>query len=116
MMWIFLSIWKIWLRPHIPSGDEQYLNQNSDYIFDQEKLHTFELDIPESALDLLNDDPAAEEYVEGSLTFEGETISPVGIRYKGSIGAFVGCVSGTDWANPSGHKTCTKLTMKIKIK
>lgn len=97
------------------TGDEKYLNQNSDYIFDQEKLHTFELILPQSALDEINDDPTAENYVEGSLTFQGETISPIGIRYKGSIGAFVGCVSGNNWANPSGHKTCTKLSMKIKI-
>lgn len=100
---------------NIPTGDEQYLTQNSDYIFNQEKLHTFELNLPQSALDKINEDPTAEEYVEGSLTFDGETISPIGIRYKGSIGAFVDCVSGTDWANPSGYKTCTKLSMKIKI-
>jgi len=87
----------------------------SDYIFDQEQLHTFELTLPEADLARIDADPAAEEYVEGSLTFEGKTMSPVGIRYKGSIGAFVGCVSGRDWANPSGRKTCTKLSMKIKI-
>lgn len=99
----------------IPIGEEKYLNLDSDYIFDQDKLPTFELTLSEEALQFLNADPAAEEYVEGSLTFEGETISPVGIRYKGSIGGFVGCVSGSDWSNPSGSKTCTKLSMKIKF-
>ncbi len=99
----------------IPSGDEQYLNFDSDYIFDQNKLPTFELNLPETALAEIDADPAAEEYVEGSITFEGETVSPVGIRYKGSIGAFVNCLSGNDWSNPSGFKTCTKLSMKIKI-
>ena len=63
----------------------------------------------------INSDPVAEEYVEGSLTYNGETISPIGIRYKGSVGAFVGGVSGPDWTNPSGHKTATKLSMKFKI-
>ena len=99
----------------IPTGDEQYLNLKSDYIFDQNTLHTYHLLLPQAALDEINSDPAAEQYVEGVLIFEGDTISPVGIRYKGSIGAFVGCVSGTDFANPSGKKTCTKLSMKIKI-
>ena len=74
----------------VPSGDEKYLSTKSDYIFDQDRLHTFELDLPEASLAALDDDPTAEEYVEGSLTFEGETISPVGIRYKGSVGAWVG--------------------------
>jgi len=96
-------------------GGKNYLNLDSEYIFDQGKLLTFELNLPEASLEFLDDDPAAEEYVEGSLSFEGETIGPVGIRYKGSIGAYVGCLSGTNWANPSGFKTCTKLSMKVKI-
>ena len=97
------------------SGDERFLNEPSSYIFDQSKLSTFEINLPQKHLNQLDSDPAAEVYVEGSLTFEGETISPVGIRYKGSIGAFVDCVSGPDFSNPSGKKTCTKLSMKVKI-
>ena len=99
----------------VPKGDEKYLNDDSDYIFDQERLPTFELNLPGSALAKLDTDPTAEEYVEGSLTFEGETISPVGIRYKGSVGAWAGGVSGTNPFMPSGHKTRTKLSMKVKI-
>ena len=99
----------------IPTGNENYLNLKSDYIYDQDKLHTFELTLSPSSLASIDANPAAEQYVEGSLTFEGETVSPVGIRYKGSIGAFVGCVSGSDWTNPSGRKTCTKLSMKVKV-
>ena len=98
-----------------PTGNEQYLQLGSEYIFDQEKLHTFEILIPKDNLTQINEDPAAEEYVEAALVFQGDTISPIGIRYKGSIGAFVNCLSGTDWAQPSGHKICTKLSMKIKI-
>jgi len=88
---------------------------SSDYIFDQAKLHTFELNLPAESLAQIDADPSAEEYVKGDLIFKGQTIGPVGIRYKGSIGAFVGCLSGTNWARPSGFKTCTKLSMKIKI-
>lgn len=99
----------------IPRGDENYLQHESDYIFDQHKLPTFELRIPGSALAQIDADPAAESYVEGSLTFEGETISPVGIRYKGSVGAWIGGLSDPNWFEPSGHKICTKLSMKIKV-
>ena len=98
-----------------PTGNEQYLNKDSDYIFDQNAIHTFELNVPAHLLAQIDSDPAAEQYVEGSLTFAGETISPVGVRYKGSVGAFVNCLTGTDWSNPSGSKTCTKLSMKVKI-
>ncbi len=99
----------------VPNGDEKYLTLNSDYIFDQNKLLTFHLNIPASAFAQIDDDPTAEEYVEGMLSFEGDTISPVGVRYKGSLGAFAGCLSGINIFNPSGHKTCTKLSMKVKI-
>ena len=107
---------KNFVVPNIQTvGTENYLNVNSDYIFDQESLHTFELKIPESSLKKIDSDPTKEEYVEGILIFQGDTLSPVGIRYKGSVGAFVGCTSGKDWSNPSGKKICTKLSMKVKI-
>ena len=97
------------------NGDEEFINFDSNYIFDQKSLHTFELKIPGSALKKIDSDPAKEEYVEGVLIFKGDTLSPIGIRYKGSIGAFIGCVSGKDPFKPSGKKTCTKLSMKVKI-
>jgi hypothetical protein len=98
-----------------PKGDEQYLNLGSEFIFDQNVLHTFELKIPKEDLEKIDSDPVAEQYVEGMLIFKGDTISPVGIRYKGSIGAFVGCVDGPNIFEPSGKKICTKLSMKVKI-
>ena len=98
-----------------PKGDEQYLNLGSEFIFDQNVLHTFELKIPKEDLEKIDSDPVAEQYVEGMLIFKGDTISPVGIRYKGSIGAFVGCVDGPNVFEPSGKKICTKLSMKVKI-
>ena len=89
--------------------------RDSNYIFDQDQLHTFELVLPQAALDELNADPMAEEYVEGELVFEGETIGPVGIRYKGSVGAWVGCVGEGAIFADGGAKACTKLSMKVKI-
>lgn len=97
------------------NAEPRYASGDSSYLFDQDKLHTFELTLSNDALLTLDADPTAEEYVEGSLTFEGETIETVGIRYKGSVGAFVGCLSGPDPLNPSGSKTCTKLSMKVKV-
>lgn len=94
---------------------ENYLNFDSDFIFDQDVLPTFELNLPDESLQLIDSDPAAEQYVEASLTFNGETLDRVGLRYKGSIGAFVNCLSGSDFFEPSGFKTCQKLSMKVKI-
>lgn len=91
------------------------VGDDSSYIFDQNELRTYELNLSEEALAEIDADPTAEEYVEGSMTFEGTTIEPVGIRYKGSVGAFVGCVDGPQPLEPSGSKVCTKLSMKVKI-
>ena len=88
-----------------------YLVKNSDYIFDQNSLHTFELRLPDSSLAFLDSEPSAEIYTEGKLIFQGDTLNSVGIRYKGSNGAWWGCTSG----NGPGFKTCTKLSMKVKI-
>ena len=98
-----------------PNGSEQYLNSSSDFIFDQNELRTFELKLTEKDLEKIDNDPTAEQYVEGMLIFEGDTISPVGIRYKGSVGAWVGCVDGPNLFEPSGKKICTKLSTKVKI-
>lgn len=92
-----------------------YGSGSSDHIYDQSLVHTFELTLSDDALAFLDADPAAEEWVTGSLTFDGETLDGVGIRYKGSIGAFVGCLSNPDFSRPSGSKTCTKLSMKVKV-
>lgn len=99
----------------IPMGNEEYLSIGSDYIFNQDSLFTFEIIIPEAALMQLDADPTAEKYVEAAFRFKGETIAPIGVRYKGSVGAFQGCVTGLTFGKPSGRKKCTKLSMKVKI-
>ena len=91
-----------------------FADRSTDELFDPASLHTFEFTVAESDLQFLDSDPTAEEYVPATMTFEGETIE-VGLRYKGSIGAFVGCVDGPNLFDPSGAKSCTKLSMKVKI-
>jgi hypothetical protein len=83
-------------------------------LFDPDSLRTFELRLDEDDLAFIDADPKAEQYVPGELIFEGQRIKPVGIRYKGSTGSFVGCLSGS-YFPPTGSKICPKLGMKIKI-
>lgn len=97
------------------AASPRYAEGDSEELFDQTKLHEFRIDVPADSLATLDADPSAEEYVEGSLTFDGETLTGVGVRYKGSVGAFVGCTSGPNPLTPSGPKTCTKLSLKVKI-
>ncbi len=95
-------------KPTEPSED------GSEYLFDQDALRTFELTLSEADLAFLDKDPLAEQYVPGSLRFEGEELTDVGIRYKGSVGSFTGCLSG-NFFPPTGSKNCPKLNIKVKI-
>ena len=57
------------------------------HVFDQDVLHTFDVEIAPDDLAMADSNPGAEEYVPGRFTFEGTTYE-VGYRYKGSLGAF----------------------------
>jgi hypothetical protein len=98
-----------------PVALARYESESSDVLFDPAVVHTFAIDLDVDKLAELDADPTAEEYVEGSLTFDGETIGPIGVRYKGSVGAFLFCTNGLNAFDPSGAKTCTKLSMKLKM-
>ena len=69
----------------IRNSYNEYSYKNSDkaeYIYDQNKLHRFDIWLTNENLSKIDADPAAEQYVEGSLVFEDEVISKIGIRYK----------------------------------
>ncbi len=88
------------------------------YIYDQSAFRTFELRLSPENLALLDADPTAEQYVEGTVLFEGVEYGPVGIRYKGSYGAWVFCTANSTPQNPlgvGGAKTCPKLSMKVSF-
>ena len=85
---------------------------DATYIYDQQALRTYELVLSPEDLALIDSAPREEMYVQGALRFEGQEYGPVGIRYKGSVGAFRGCISTEDG---SGAKSCTKLSMKVKF-
>ncbi|MDD9936877.1 MAG: CotH kinase family protein [Myxococcales bacterium] len=86
-------------------------DDRATYIYDQDELRTYELLLDPQKLAQIDADPRAEEYVQGMLRFEGRDYGPLGIRYKGSVGAFRGCVTTAD----PGVKSCTKLSMKVKF-
>ena len=104
-------------EPVVPTEVVANPQDEASYIYDQNELRTYELELGQADLDFLNADPAAEQYVPGALIFEGQRYEDVGVRYKGSVGAFRRCVG--DGGGPigmvSGPKTCPKLSMKVKF-
>lgn len=100
--------------PGSPIGEP---DDEAAFIYDQDSFLTFDLRLTAENLAFLNDDPTAEQYVEGSVIFDGVEYGPVGIRYKGSYGAWVGCTEAA-MDNPlgvGGAKTCPKLNIKVSF-
>ncbi len=92
-------------------------NDEAAFLYDQDQFRTYELIIDEADLAFLDADPAAEQYVPGVLRFEGQDYG-VGVRYKGSLGAWVGCTEAASDEDPfavGGAKTCPKLGMKVSF-
>ncbi|HEX2675406.1 MAG TPA: CotH kinase family protein, partial [Polyangiales bacterium] len=88
---------------------------DAQFLWDDTQLRTFELTIAQSDLDAINAAPADEQFVPAAFKVGNETVQNAAVRYKGSIGAFYGCVSGGTFWQPSGMKTCKKLSMKVSF-
>jgi len=58
------------------------------YIFDPNALRTYNLIVADADLAIIDANPAAEQTVRAMLEFEGQQFGPVGVRYKGSVGAW----------------------------
>lgn len=88
---------------------------DASYVFDGTQVRTFEIEVSPENLAMLDANPAAEQYVTGTLKFEGKTYEGVGVRYKGSKGSFlVPCTAATSLLQPPGPKT-GKCSIKIDI-
>lgn len=93
------------------SGDE------AAYLFDDTVVRTYAIEISDDNLASIDASPAREEYVSGAIVIDGERIDSVGIRYKGGVGSFTGCVGRGPGGilDVSGPKICPKLGMKISF-
>jgi spore coat protein CotH len=95
----------------MPSGPGTVVAEPADeaaHIYDPTMVHTFDVEISAEDLELVDSNPAAEEYVPARLTFEGESYD-IGYRYKGSIGAFQAPCTGA-----GGRKT-GKCSIKLSF-
>lgn len=77
-------------------------------VFDLNTVRTYDITLSAAALATLNNDPVAEQYVQGSVTVDGVTYGPIGVRYKGFFGVLRSCFF-------TGENTCAKLSYKLKF-
>ena len=100
------------VAPAATSGPGTVVVQPEDdasYIYDPDRIYTFDVEIDPTDLQRVDEDPKAEQYVAARLRFEDATYE-VGYRYKGSVGAFrPPCTTGFD-GGPRGGKCSVKLS------
>jgi hypothetical protein len=100
-----------------PPGVGDGSTDEAAHLFDDSVVRTYSIELSEENLEFLDAAPAREEYVSGAIVIDGERIGPVGVRYKGSVGSFTGCVGGGagGLTDVSGPRTCPKLGIKISF-
>jgi spore coat protein H len=82
-------------------------------VFGQESIRTYDITVAASDLARIDQNPAAEEYIPGSIAVDGNPIGEIGFRYKGSVGAFLSpCTATTSIGKTTGAKT-GKCSIKV---
>jgi spore coat protein H len=82
---------------------------DADLLFDAPNVPIFDLTLPPETWATMQKEALEEEYAEANLSFEGEDLGAVGLRFKGSWGSLSLCL------DEEGNILCPKLGMKIKF-
>jgi len=85
---------------------------DADTLFDAATIPVFEVELPEEDWQWLQKNAILEEYVEAVLTYEGEDMGTVGLRFRGSVGSLTVCF---DEQGNLDTDYCAKLAMKLKF-
>lgn len=84
----------------------------SHFVFSQEVVRNYEMEVDPEAWAQINERAYLEEYIEGTLRFEGQTIEHVGIRFKGFRGSLYNCFDFDDQGRVL-RRTCSRLPIKL---
>ncbi len=91
-----------------PGTDAAADGPGSEYIFDPERLHHFDVEMADADWRWLKDNAVLEEYRPATLVFEGHRIENAAIRFKGDYGSLYSCFR-------RGEQICPKLSMKVSV-
>lgn len=79
-------------------------------LFTNDTIPTIQLNLTPSDWQTLNDTAVQELYVPGQATLLDETVTNIGIRYKGAFGSLYAC-----FTNGIRNGNCDKLAIKLKF-
>jgi spore coat protein CotH len=88
-------------------------DDESAAFFNDKRVHDFDLQVAPEDLALIDSDPSAEIYVDAVVRLDGESLGTIGLRYKGSAGAFLApCTAAALPGQERGPKV-GKCSMKL---
>lgn len=101
----------------IPEGDPGHVvampEDESAAFFRDTHVHDIDLTVDPEDLALIDSDPSAEAYVDANVVVDGESLNTIGLRYKGSAGAFLApCTAATLPSEMRGPKV-GKCSIKL---
>lgn len=91
--------------PAADAGD----TRSSDYVFDLEALHHFDVEVSAADWAFLKADPRREEFVPATLIFEGVRYEEAALRFKGGYGTLESCF------DDQNVQVCPKLSLKVSM-
>jgi len=102
----------------IPQGDPGSVkampDDESAAFFNDKEVHELDLRVSTDDLALIDSDPSAEQYVNADMQLDGESVGTVGLRYKGSAGAFLApCTAATLPGERARGAKVGKCSMKL---
>jgi spore coat protein CotH len=81
----------------------------ASFIFDPQKLRTFNIIVAQADLSRINAMPSNEQLVPAMVEFEGKSYGPYKVRYKGSTGSFQYPCTMDSPSSPKAGKCSMKL-------
>ena len=99
----------VFLIQHPEGSPAEQPPGGADYVFEQENLRTFQLEIDSDGWEGLKANPLEDQYGPATMIYEGLRYGPVGARFKGAWSTLIGCF------DEDGKQTCEKLSMKLRF-
>ena len=96
--------------PPTTTGDGGVMPSQTERLFDDgAPVWHFDIEIAADDLTWLDANATLEEYVPGTVIFEGERFENAGVRYKGAFGSLHSCF------DDMGRLLCSKLSLKVSF-
>lgn len=80
-----------------------------DYLWDQTKLRTFNLEVKAADWKWLTENVLQEKYVPATMVFDGKRYFGAAVRFKGAWANLLNCFDS------SGNQICKKLSIKVRF-